>query len=89
MAYTATKSDSTVLGNQRVWQGVVSADAASGVVSFGLGNLAHVSWAPKSMNSANIKVRINAVAAGTASAGDVGISGCTSGDEFYLIVYGR
>lgn len=89
MAYTATKSETTVFGNQRVWQGYVTADAASGVVSFGFGTITHVNWAPKSMSTVGCRVRQNATAGGVASNGDVGISGVTSGDELYMTVFGR
>lgn len=89
MAFTATKSEATVFGNQRVWQGVVTADAASGVVSFGFASVTHVNWAPKSMTTVGCRVRQNASAAGVASNGDVGVSGVASGDEMYMTVFGR
>lgn len=91
MAYTATQAvhGSTVFGNQRVWQGLVTADAASGVVSFGLAVIDHATWAPQSASTAGIRVRINALASGTASVGDIGLSGAVSGDVLYFTVFGR
>ncbi len=89
MAFSFSKSVSTVFGNQRAIGGVVTADAASGVVSFGLSTITHVEWAPKSCTTSGFRVRQNAVAGGTASQGDIGVSGCASGDEFYVTVYGR
>lgn len=94
MAYTFTAAGggSTVYGNQRVIHGVLTADGASGVVSFGLGRLVQVQWSPKSMTTNNDAVfprfRMNAKAAGTASLGDLGVSGVTSGDEFYVTIFG-
>jgi hypothetical protein len=89
MAYTVTKAQWSVHGDQRVWQGVITADAATGVVSFGLGSLFHVQATAKSAASSSHHFSINALAAGTASAGDLAISGVASGDDFYVCVYGR
>lgn len=89
MAFSISAAQTTVFGNERVWQGVVTADAASGVVSFGLKTLTHVGWSQKSMTTALAKVRLNALADGTASQGDLGISGVASGDELFVTVYGR
>lgn len=92
MAYTFTAGGTTVFGNQRVIQGVLTADAASGIISFGLGRLVHVGWAPKSMTTNNSGVaprfRLNQNAAGSSSVGDLGVSGLVSGDEVYVTVYG-
>jgi len=91
MAYTATLTKKTVFGDERVQQYIVTADAASGTVATGLGNLSQIHWSAKSIatGATPIRVRMNANAAGTASLGTVGVSGCASGDEFYLTVYGR
>jgi hypothetical protein len=89
MAYTATLNKKTVFGDQRVQQYVVSADAASGTVSTGFAVITQLQWAQKSITTALLKVRMNALADGTAANGTVGISGAVSGDEIYLTVYGR
>lgn len=89
MAYTVTKSQQTVMGDQRVWQGVITADAATGVVSFGLGYITHVQATPKSMASSVWNVQTNVDASGTASNGDLSVTGVTSGDDMYVTVYGR
>lgn len=93
MAFTLTNYAKTVHGNQNVWQGKVTADDVSGVVSFGYVTLTNVIWSPASAttNGSGIatRFRINANAAGSAAAGSLGISGCVSGDEFYVTVYGR
>ncbi len=89
MAYSFTQAATTVFGNQRVVQGVLAADGASGVVSFGLGTITHVQVTPKSAATVGVRVKINGLAAGTSSAGDLGISGAASGDDFYVTVFGR
>lgn len=93
MAFTLTNYAKTVFGNQNVWQGKVTADAVSGVVSFGYVSLTNVQWSPASATTNNSGVaprfRINTNAAGSSSAGDLGVSGVVSGDEFYVTVYGR
>lgn len=88
MAYTATLVDQTVLGDQRVRFYSVAADAVSGVVQGGFSRVMSVSLTPQSMNSAGVKVKINATTAAAASNGSVNIADATSGDVFYLIVYG-
>lgn len=89
MAYTVTKAQQTVFGDQRVWQGTITADAATGVVSFGLSALHHVQATAKSAASSSHHFAINVLAAGTASVGDLAITGVASGDVFYVSVYGR
>lgn len=90
MAYTATKSAITVFGDQRVWQGLVTADASSGTVDVvGGKNILQVSWSPQSMSTgvAPPRFRKNATAAGVATVGILGISGAVSGDEFFVTIY--
>lgn len=89
MAYTVTKAQTTTFGNQRVWQGVVTADATTGVVSFGFQHIYHVQATAKSAASAPNLFSANETATGTESQGDLAITGVASGDDFYLIVYGR
>jgi hypothetical protein len=87
MAYTFAVSAQSVFGNERVIHGVVTTDATTGTVTTGLDNIISMSHAPKSMTS-GVKYAINKLAAGTASAGTLAITGCTSGDELYITVYG-
>lgn len=89
MAFTLSKAQSTVLGDQRVWQGVITADAATGVVSFGFGHVYHVQATAKSMASNTWNVAANVNASGTASNGEVAITGVTANDAIYVTVYGR
>ncbi len=91
MAFTSTMVANTVHGNQRLWQGTITADAASGVVSFGFAVLTHAHLTPKSLTTAYFVARVNGTAAAitTTANGNLGISGVASGDEFYATVYGR
>ncbi len=88
MVYTITK-DKTVFGNKRCVGLKISADAASETVSTGLQHVDFVGFGHISMTSLGIRIRPNLTAAGAASEGSIGISGCTSGDEFFVTVYGR
>jgi hypothetical protein len=89
MAYTATKLKGSVHGDQRVEQYLVAADAASGSVSTGLKYVDCVTFAPKSCATAGFKIKANLSDAGAASNGSVMVSSAASGDDFYLVVFGR
>lgn len=93
MAYTASLTGQSVFGNQSVQFYTVTADAASGTVSTGLGTITGLNVTMGSVTTANSvaypRIRPNATAAGAASAGVIGFSGLTSGDVLYLMVYGR
>lgn len=90
MAYTATIVKQSIMGNERVTLLNVTADAnQSGTVSTSLGFLDSAVLGPISMSTAGIKVKVNTTGASAASNGNILISGCTSGDNFFLVVYGR
>lgn len=93
MAFTFTNVTKTVFGNQEVQMGLLTADAASATVSFGLGVLTGLTYVIQSASTNGSALlgrwRLNQTAAATASVGDLGISGVTSGDEFLVVVYGR
>ena len=80
MAYTVTRKNVN-LGSVNGALCSVTADAASGTVPTGLGSIQSVAIAPQSMNSSNIKFSV--------SAGTVTVSGCTSGDAFFLTIFGN
>jgi hypothetical protein len=88
MAFTLAKSVKTVLGNQRIWMGVITADAAEAELDFGFSNLTGVQVTAKSAASAPNLFSINEDSSGVASAGILGVSGVASGDDFNVIVYG-
>ena len=87
MAFSFTVLKQTVFGDERVTHGVVTADGTAGYVATGLQNIVAMSHAPKSMTT-GVKYTINKLDAGTASAGSLAVTGCTSGDEFYVTLYG-
>ncbi len=88
MAFTLVRTP-TVFGNMAAEIIKVTADASTQNVQTRLGTVVGMSYGPVSMNSSNIHIAVNSGAGGTALAGVIGISGCTSGDLFYLTVYGR
>ncbi len=88
MAFTVVNTPS-VFGNKQVKLLKITADAATQTVQTGLQVIEHVSVFRSSMNTAGTKIAVNSNASGIASMGVLGISGCTSGDECYITVYGR
>jgi hypothetical protein len=89
MAYTVTKFP-TVFGNKRAIGMKVVADAATQTVETGLRVIEWYSYAKGSMaTQVGLTLAINSNASGVATLGSVGLSGFSSGDEFYLTVYGR
>lgn len=88
MAFTGSIIERSVFGNKRIAAVSCTADALSGAVSTGLNVVSWVSIAPISMATAGVQIAINKNASGTATNGNVKVSGCTSGDTFYLVCYG-
>lgn len=88
MAFTVTNTPS-VFGNKQVRMLKITADAATQTVQTGLGVIEHLDVFRSSMASAGNKIAVNLTASGVAAAGSLGITGCTSGDELYVTVYGR
>lgn len=89
MAWTTTKKLETVFGNVRVKSYLLTADSATLELDTGLGDVLSVQSTAKSAASAPWNVAANATSAGVASPGTVAITGCTSGDDIWLTVYGR
>lgn len=87
MAYTIVRTQS-VFGNERVVHMDVTADAATQAIDTGLKNIVAMSYGPISMNSSNIHIAVNSNASGVQAYGTVGVSGNTSGDRFFITVYG-
>ncbi len=88
MAFTVTNS-MTVMGNKRVNAMYVTADAASATIETGLDSVDFIGMTHVSMASVGVRFRANLTAAGAASVGSIGVSGCTSGDAFWLVAYGH
>ncbi len=89
MAYTVTILKENVVGNQRKVDYKITTDAVSGAVATKLAYIDSVNICPISMNSAGIKVKANAITATSAGFGSVNIADSTSGDDFFMTVYGR
>ena len=87
MAYTVTKTQS-VFGNERVVHIDVTADAATQTVETGLKVIRAHATGYKSCTTAAIKIYANSNASGVQSMGVLGISGCVSGDQFFVTVFG-
>jgi hypothetical protein len=87
MAFSLSVSEKTTFGNMNVVMGVVTADATTGSVSVPFGVIRHVDVSPKSATS-GYKVRLNVNASGVAANGTLAITGCTSGDELFVTVFG-
>jgi hypothetical protein len=88
MAYTVTKVNQCVQGDVVAIAYDIVADAATATLDTGLGNVLYHQLSPVSLSTAAIKLYSNKGASGTQIAGKVGISGCVSGDRFYLTVFG-
>ena len=87
MAYTTSLTVKTTFGNQRVQMYKITADAATGDVATGMAHVNHF-VAHQNVTSTNVSVLPNVASAGTASLGNIAITGATSGDVFFLTVYG-
>ena len=89
MAYSVSVSKKTVFGDQRVQHLVVTADAATGSYDTGLDYIDGGFFVPKSAASTTINMKLNEGVASTSIAGTIAITGATSGDDFYVTVFGR
>lgn len=89
MAFTVTLNKKTVHGDQRCHQYLVTADGATAAIDTGLGFVDGIATAPKSMASSPYSVSANEGVASTATVGTIGVTGVTSGDDFYMTVWGR
>lgn len=87
MAYTVSRKQS-VFGNERVVILAVTADAATQTVETGLKYVDGFSVGNCS-GASGWKIYANSNASGVLSAGVIGISGAVSGDQAFIVVYGR
>lgn len=89
MAFTI-KTTKTVFGNMRVHVLSCTADAATQSIESGMDHVYGFSMTPISMATfSSHSAWANSAAAGTSTGGVIGVTGVASGDEFYLIVYGK
>lgn len=92
MAYTVTKLDNHSVGHKLANTFLIVADGAEANLSasqLGMKYIDYIHTAPKSMADAAISLKPNQNSSGAAANGGLGVSGVTSGDEFFLTVYGR
>jgi hypothetical protein len=89
MAWTATLNKKTVFGDMRVHMYELTSDSATLELDTGFDVVTHIQPAVKSANTFGTFFDKNVLSAGTASNGTVAITGSTSGDDFFLTVYGR
>lgn len=88
MAFSYTVYKKSTMGDMRAIHGLVTTDGTAGSVATGLDNIVGMSYAPKSQTS-GVKFAINALESGTATAGTLAVTGCTSGDLLYVTVFGN
>lgn len=89
MAYTVTKVRNTVYGDERKITYSVTADAATQTIATGLAVITDFNVQSLSMTTSTFKAWPNSSASGVATPGSIGLSGLTSGDQFYLTVFGH
>ena len=88
MAFTVSR-EHTVLGNKRVVLMDVTTDGAEDNVDTGIDVIDAFTVGIKSVTTSFYMMQENVDSSGTASNGTIGMSGLVSGDEFFLVVYGR
>ena len=88
MAFVATLQERTVQGNKAVQVYECSSTVATGTIATGLNSVTYYTVAPISFTAGELKIRKNQNSVGGAANGTVAISGMTSGDDFYIVVYG-
>lgn len=88
MAFSNSLLERTVFGNKQVQVYSCVADGATGTIVTGMNAVSWIQVTYKSMSSGAGKFKTNLGTSGTAIAGTVAVTGVTSGDEFYLTVYG-
>lgn len=89
MAWTMTKKFHCAMGNVFAAGYDVTSDSATLEFQTPFKSVLSVVSAKQSMNSLGVTLRLNQNSTGVAAQGYVAITGSTSGDAFYLVVYGR
>ncbi len=88
MAYTIVRTPSD-FGNKKVALLDITADSAEATIDTGMLFIEAIAVGPSSMNSSCIHIAVNSGTTGTALVGFLGVSGCTSGDRFFVTVFGH
>ena len=89
MAFTNALLKRSTFGNQKVQFYSCTADAATGTIVTGLKSVDMISVTPKSLTTGAVKFVMNEGVEGTSTAGTIAVTGATSGDVFYAVVYGH
>lgn len=89
MAWTVTYDKKTVFGDERVLHMTVTTDGGSEAIDTGLESINGIAFTPASLTSTTLNIHKNVLTAATAAPGYVSVTGATSGDDFYLTVFGR
>ena len=87
MAFTLTRTK-TVYGNQGVEHIKVLADGAEATITTNLRRVDAFAIGYISMTAITYTIHPNVGSTATAALGSLGVSGLTSGDEFYITVFG-
>ncbi len=90
MAFTVV-TEKSAFGNKAVSLLKVSADGAEANIPSGLAQISHLSIAMVSCltGTALPHIAFNSNSSGLATAGMIGVSGVSAGDEFHIICFGR
>jgi len=91
MAFTVTVLKKSVHGDERVHHLSVLTDGAEGAITTGLSYINGFSCSPGSMTTSTALPTVlpNVGTTATASVGNLAMSGATSGDLYYITVFGR
>ena len=89
MAWTTTKVAQYNAGNQNIQQWKLVAESATLELSTGLGVIDCAVLSPADVSTANVYYGVNVTSAAVASNGMLAVTGATSGDVFYVAVYGH
>jgi hypothetical protein len=88
MAWTVNKTN-MLIGNKRAVSLDITTDSAEATLDTGLSWVEGFTIGIVSANTAPHWVATNSGSTGTAIAGYLGCSGFTSGDDLFIMVYGR
>lgn len=87
MAFTLTRTK-TVFGNEAIEHIKVSADGAEANITTSLRKIDAFAIGYISMTAIGYTIFENKTSTSTAALGTLGVSGLTSGDEFFITVFG-
>lgn len=89
MAWTTNKQAQYAIGNVYKQEWLLTADSATLELSTGLKYLLGATKQVLSGASANHNVGVNRLSAATASNGTLSLTGCVSGESYFVVVTGN